>query len=121
MNTEEMIRKIVKQTIAELRASDMIRTSGKTEEEKTEELLRHYSYFLASKKPELIKVVGEIDDALRAIENDPFYPLIPMYYFSGESREDIANYFDVSARTITRQRKRIIKLLSTILFPKGAG
>ena len=60
MTTEEMIRKIVKQTIAELRASDMIRTSGKTEEEKTEELLRHYSYFLASKKTELIKVVGEI-------------------------------------------------------------
>ena len=121
MNTEEMIRKIVKQTIAELKAKEMIQVSGKTAEEKTEELLRHYNYFLASKKPELIKIVGEIDDALRAIENDPFYPLIPMYYFSGESREDIAGYFDVSARTITRQRKRIIKLLSTILFPKGAG
>lgn len=121
MTTEEMIRKIVKQTIAELRASDMIRTSGKTEEEKTEELLRHYNYFLASKKPELIKVVGEIDDALRAIENDPFYPLIPMYYFSGESREDIANHFEVSVRTVSRQKRRLIRILSNILFPRGAG
>ena len=121
MNTEEMIRKIVKETIAELRAKDMIQTSGKTKEEKTEELLRHYNYFLASGKPELIKIVGEIDDALRAIENDPFYPLIPMYYFSGESREDISNYFEVSIRTVSRQKRRLIKILSNILFPKGAG
>ena len=121
MITEETIRRIVKETIAELRASHMLTESGKTDYEKTEDLLRNYNYFLSSGKPELLTLIREIDDALKAISDDSYYPLIIMYYLSGETRESIADYFGTSTTTISRQKRRLVEKLSRILFVKSRG
>ena len=121
MITEETIRRIVKETIAELRASHMLTESGKTDYEKTEDLLRNYNYFLSSGKPELLRIIQEIDEAMKAISDDSYYPLLIMYYFSGDTREDIADYFGTSTTTISRQKRRLVEKLSRILFVKSRG
>ena len=58
--------------------------------EKTKDLLHGYNYFLASRNPTLLRLAEEIDHAMAAISKDPYYEIIVMYYFYGESRENIA-------------------------------
>ena len=57
-----------------------------------------------------------IDNALEALVNDPYYELIDLRYFEGQSREEIATYFNCDVKTITRNKNRLINLLQIKLF-----
>lgn len=84
--------------------------------DKTKDLLRRYNYFLASRNPTLLRLAEEIDHALSAIKADPYYEIVIMYYFYGESRESIAETLRTSVTTISRQKRRLVGILSKILF-----
>ena len=118
---EKTIEKIVRMTVAELKAVDMLSEPGKSDYQKTEDLLRNYNYFIASRNPDLLEIIKKVDYALEAISSDPYYSVIIMYYMSGETRESIARTFDTSERTISRQKGRLVNLLSEIIFPKRTG
>jgi DNA-directed RNA polymerase specialized sigma subunit len=57
-----------------------------------------------------------LDDALSALKDDPYYELIPMRYFKGCSRTDIADHFLCDERTVTRNKNRLINQLQIRLF-----
>lgn len=70
-------------------------------------------------KSSIIQVEGyihQIDNALNTIKDDPYYELIPMWYFEGQTREEIAEYFYADVSTISRNKTRLINLLQIRLF-----
>lgn len=112
---EKTIERIVRKVIKELQAGDF-KVNYKPDPGETEELLRSYGIYSRSNNPDLLRLVGEIDAALETISDDPYYEIIPMCYFSGESREAMAEYFETSTTTISRQKKRLINILTKLLF-----
>jgi hypothetical protein len=70
-------------------------------------------------KTSIIQIEGyikQIDNALNTIKDDPYYELIPMKYFEGQSREDLSYYFEVDVSTISRQNSRLLNMLQIRLF-----
>ena len=62
-------------------------------------------------------VVNAIDSALKFLENDPYYSIIPLRYFDGCTQEDIAARLGVSQVTISLNKNRLVQALSLRLFP----
>lgn len=58
-----------------------------------------------------------IDNALEKVSNDEYFELIELYYFEGQTREEIADYFEVDVSTISRHRKRLVNNMKIYLFP----
>lgn len=63
-----------------------------------------------------VSFIKVIDDALAALKDDPYFDIIRLKYFEGKSHEDIADYFSVNIRTISRNRNRLVNLLCIRLF-----
>ena len=115
LNTEE-IEYIVKKTIKEMRAAGMIREGYKPVTQRTEELLRYYPKLKISNKPYTIEAVKKIEAALNTIRDDQYYEIIDLYYFQNLSREIIAEHFNTNEKTITRNRRRLLKSLSVVIY-----
>ena len=116
MEIEEIIEKSIDRVIIRLRAEGILKTDEKTVMEKTEELLKRYEGFKLSDEPITRKILAKVDDALKSVQDDPYYLIIPMSFFDHMSREEIADYFGVTERTITRHKSRLIDAMSVILF-----
>lgn len=113
---QQMINDTVNSTVLKLKMAGLMKNDRKTAYEKTEELLRNYEVFKTSNQPYTIKLVKKINDALNTIIDDPYYDIIPMYYFDHETREMIAEYFDTTVTTISRNKTRLINKIKPILF-----
>jgi len=61
-----------------------------------------------------------IDDAVYKLKNDKYYKIINLKYFEGKTREEIAEMYDCDARTITRNKNRLINKLKIDLFSDEA-
>lgn len=113
MDIEEIIDKSVERTITKLNENQ--KKHEKSAAQKTIELLEGYKYFKLSDDPNTKNVVDRIENALKIIQPDPYYQIIPMRYFEKKSIWDISGFFDVSEKTIVRHRKALIRKLSCIL------
>lgn len=113
---KQIINDTVNSTVLKLKMAGLMKDDRKTAYEKTEELLRNYDAFKESDQPYTIKLVKKIDAALHAIENDVYYEIIPMYYFENKTREMIAEYYDTTVTTVSRNKTRLINKLKPILF-----
>lgn len=60
--------------------------------------------------------VKNVEKALESIKEDTYFELIKMKYFEGQTREDIAEYYDVDVSTISRNKNRLINRLQIRLF-----
>ena len=119
MNEKEIdniISKTVNETVSKLKLAGLIENDRKTAYQKTEELLRNYNEFKLSEEPRTKKLVTMIDNALCKMQDDIYYDIIPMTYFDNETRENIAEYFNTSQRTISRNKGRLINQLKIKLF-----
>ncbi len=58
-----------------------------------------------------------VKSALKKIENDKWYDIIPMYYFDGMKIEAIAEELDCSVSTISDNKKRLMNELKVYIFP----
>lgn len=58
-----------------------------------------------------------VKSALKKIENDKWYDIIPMYYFDGVKIEAIAEELDCSVSTISDNKKRLMNELKVYIFP----
>lgn len=114
---EKIINNTVNTTVLKLKMAGLMRDDKKTAYQKTEELLRNYKTFQKiTDQPYTVKLVKEIEDALEEITDDLYYDIIPMYYFEGKTREDVAEYFDTTVTTISRNKSRLINKLKVRLF-----
>lgn len=84
----------------------------KSELEKTEEKIDILNYNIQTTK----NFIQVIDAAIETLKDDPYFEIISMRYFEGQTREDIAEYFEVDVRTITRNKNRLINQLQIRLF-----
>lgn len=114
---EKIINDTVNTTVLKLKMAGLMRDDKKTAYQKTEELLRNYKTFQKiTDQPYTVKLVKEIGAALEEITDDLYYDIIPMYYFEGKTREDVAEYFDTTVTTISRNKSRLINKLKVMLF-----
>ncbi len=113
---EKTATKAAEATIEKLMAKGLIRIDNRSAIDKTINLLYKYEQLKLSDQPSTLKRVAQVDVALEQIRDDPFYAIIPLYYFEKETREIIAEYFNVSEKTVTRNRKRLIRQMAVILF-----
>ena len=58
-----------------------------------------------------------VNSALKKIEDNVYYEIIPMYYFDGMTIEAIAEELDCSVGTISMNKKELINKLKVYIFP----
>lgn len=118
--TETQIRNIINETVSltvlKLKITGLLKDNKKTAYQKTEELLKNYNDFCSSDQPYAQKLVKKIDDALTEIENDIYCEIIPLYYFENETRENIAEYYNTTVTTVSRNKSKLINKLKIKLF-----
>ena len=64
-----------------------------------------------------VQAVALIDKCMAAIKDDPYYKILEMRYIEGRTQEDIAEVFNCSQVTVSKNKSRLIKELSIRLFP----
>lgn len=121
MNIKKLIDEVTTQTVIKLKKSNMMKDDKRPAFKKTEEVLKNYNKYKAaidneSERSKTKKLIAIIDRALKTIENDPYYEIIERFYFNNETRESIAEYYDVDVKTISRNKRRLINNLKVILF-----
>ena len=115
---QEIIDKTVTATVAKLKLSGLMKDDGLSAFQKTEQILKSYNDIKKgySEKGMADKFLCIVDDALKTLEDDPYYDVIPMIYFENKTREQIAEEFDVSVTTISNHKTRLVTKLVPLLF-----
>ena len=114
----EIIYNTVDYTIAKLKLSGLMKDNRQTAFQKTEQILRNYNELKKSYSENGIakKFVDIVDNALKEIVDDMYYDIIPMMYFENQSRESIAEYFNTTVTTISRNKRRLVNKLKYLIF-----
>lgn len=115
-NIDKIIEDTVNRTVLKLKVAGLMKDDRKTAAQKTEELLKNYPRFKLSDQPYTKKLCQKIEIAMKTIKNDYYYEIIALYYFEGMTREEVAEHFNTSETTISRNKKRLIDALSAVLF-----
>lgn len=115
-NIEKIIEDTVNRTVLKLKMSGLMKDDRKTAAQKTEELLRNYPRFKLSDQPYTKKLCNKIETAMNTIKDDYYYEVISLYYFEGKTREEVAERYNTSETTISRNKKRLVDNLSAVLF-----
>lgn len=116
IDIKQIINETVNTTVLKLKMAGLMKDNRKTAFQKTEELLQNYNAFKRSDQPYTIKLVDKINRALYEIKDDAYYDIIPLVYFNGESREYVAEYFDTTVTTVSRNKTRLVNQLKSMLF-----
>lgn len=111
-----IITDTVNMTVLKLKMAGLMKDNRKDAFQKTEELLRNYKSFLKSDQPYTKKLVAKINDALYEIKDDIYYDIIPLVYFENQTREYVAEHFNTTVTTISRNKTRLIHQLKAMLF-----
>ena len=112
---KKIINDTVNTTVLKLKMAGLMRDDRKTAFQKTEELLRNYNAFVSSDQPYTQKLVKKINEALKSIEDDFYYEIIPMIYFNENTREAVAEYLDTTVTTVSRNKTRLVNKLKARL------
>lgn len=114
----EIIYNTVDYTIAKLKLSGLMKDNRQTAFQKTEQILRNYNELKKSysENGTAKKFVDIVDNALKEIVDDMYYDIIPMMYFENQSRESIAEYFNTTVTTISRNKRRLVNKLKYLIF-----
>ena len=84
----------------------------KSEFEKREDKITFLEETIAKKE----KRIMTVDLALGYIKDEKYHEIIPLFYFDNCSIEDIAEELEVDTRVVTRNKKKLIEILSVFLF-----
>ena len=90
--------------------------SGKAPERDLEELRQEKIFALTEKLYRDSKNVEEMDIAINYVKADPYYKIITMTYLEERQLEDIAEALNCDKTTIWRNRKRLIRQMSIVLY-----
>ena len=119
--TAEELQKIIKSTAdqAAQQAVNRLKSIGRitynfsSSFKKTEELL-----YLYPKLPEGHSERIRIDEALKKIEDDDYFGVIPSRYFDGMTIAEISEIYDCKYQNISKKRNKLVKILASELFPE---
>lgn len=114
----EIIQQTAKGVVIQLEAAGML-SSNKTAYQKTEWVLKNYKALKAADSIDgtAARFMEKLDKALETIaRDDDYYEIIPMTYFENKSSEEIAEYFDVSVRSVRRNKTRLLNCLKVYIF-----
>lgn len=119
--TDQEIKKYiddtVNATVLKMKMAGLLKEKRKTSVEKLEELLRNYKTFKKIKgKKYTEKLVHQIDQALESIIDDPYYSIIELFYFENKTRDSIAEHYNTTVTTISRNKTRLLKKLAPFIF-----
>lgn len=119
-NKEEDIRYIKHHGLPEKSGSIVVyQTSGGniTGQERYSMLIEKYEL----EKLETLREINRIENALNEIKKDKYYIIIELKYFSEKkwTEEEIAEELNKERSTITKNKKRLINSIKTILFPES--
>lgn len=103
---EEIIKQTAIATVEELKAAGAIDQRGMVYKD-VEKLLREYY------KNDEDNV--RLEEVLKKIRTDSYFDIIPLYYYSDNTIEHIAQLYDVDTSTITRNKKRLCFKIYTLL------
>lgn len=116
-DVEKIIMRTVDATVLKLKMTNLLVSERKSAYRKTEELLRNYKTFKNVRgQPYTEKLVCKIDEAMEDIKDDIYYELVPLFYFENATKESLADKYNVTVRTITRQKGNLVNKLKTRLF-----
>ena len=117
IDVRQIISDTVNETVMKMKMAGLMKDSRKSATEKLEELLRNYPTFKKIQDKEYtVKLVQNIDAAMKTIEDDPYYDVIRLFYFEGCTRESISLDYGCTETTISRNKTRLLNKLKTILF-----
>ena len=118
MDVNEIIEKTVNRTITKLKLSGLMKDNRQTAFQKTEQILKNYNELKKaySEDGTAKKFVDIVDNALNEILDDAYYDIIPMIYFENQTREMVAEYFNTTVTTISRNKRRLINRLKYLIF-----
>lgn len=106
MKNEE-IRKVVAEVLDELAKRDMLRPSNSVAYSNISDRL--YDFYEAGAKD------YDVQTALKGLELDPYFMIIPLYFSELKTLEQIAEIFSVEVSTITRNKKRLCLQIHNVL------
>jgi hypothetical protein len=116
-NIKEIIEQVAEataqKTVKKLKDAGRITYVFSNSFKKTEELLYLYPK-LPEDNPERIRV----DQALKKIETDDYYGVIPSRYFDGMTIAEISEIYDCKYQNISKKRNKLVKILASELFPE---
>ena len=118
MNVDEIIKQTVDYTVMKIKLAGLMKDNRQTAFQKTEQILRSYNDMKKSysENGTAKKFVDIIDNALEDIKDDSYYDIIPMIYFEKRTREEIAEFFDTTPTTISRNKRRLVEKLKVLIF-----
>lgn len=118
MDVDEIIKQTVDYTVMKIKLAGLMKDNRQTAFQKTEQILRSYNDMKKSysENGTAKKFVDIIDNALETLKDDSYYDIIPMLYFEKRSREDIAEFFDTTTTTISRNKRRLVEKLKVLIF-----
>lgn len=92
----------IKRTINEYKRCGLLRDSRSADYEDASQLLtRYFDGWLGANKAQVVR------EALQEIESDSYFGIIPLYYQSHFTMEEIAEKMGVDTSTIVRNKKRL--------------
>lgn len=110
---EQVAEETAQRTVKKLKDAGRITYVFSNSFKKTEELLYLYPK-LPADNAERIRV----DQALKKIENDDYYGVIPSRYFDGMTIAEISEIYDCKYQNISKKRNKLVKILASELFPE---
>lgn len=97
----------IRKTVNELKKQGLINEDHKAGY--AEVITRLKVYYKNNKQDEALT------DALSKLQDDPYIDIIPLYYFSMYTLEQIASVYNCDLSTITRNKKRLCKEIYKLL------
>jgi len=110
---EQAAEATAQRTVKKLKDAGRITYVFSNSFKKTEELL-----YLYPKLPEDNAERIRIDQALKKIETDDYYGVIPSRYFDGMTIAEISEIYDCKYQNISKKRNKLVKILASELFPE---
>ena len=83
------------------------------EEESVESAVRN---ILASVQ-DTVQVIDKINKCMDKLRSDQYFDTLQMLYFEGQTMEAIAIYYGCGVATVSRNKNRLVRELSLLLFP----
>lgn len=114
----EIISETIDQTILKLKMAGLMKDEQKSAFQRTEQVLKNYKELekAHSEDGTASAFIDVVDRALKQIEDDDYFDIIPMIYFDGWSREEIAEFFGITVTTVSRNKTRLVNKLKTYIF-----